>query len=118
MDCSLPGSSVRGVLQEEHWSRLPVPSPGDLPDPRIEPTSPALADRFFTAAPPGKPTGVVTYTLIYCSFLPSVFGQVRIPQASLLLYPLWREAGQRDSFPASVSVAPTWQQSVALGWLP
>ena len=37
--------------------------------------SPALADRFFTAMPPGKPTGAVTYTLIYCCFLRSVFGQ-------------------------------------------
>ena len=35
---------------------MPFPSPGDLPDPGIEPTSPALADRFFTAEPPGKPT--------------------------------------------------------------
>jgi len=34
---------------------LPFPSPGDLPDPGIEPTSPALAGGFFTAEPPGKP---------------------------------------------------------------
>ena len=51
MDCSLPGSSVHGILQQEHWSRLPCPPPGDLPNPRIEPMSllsPALAGRFFT----------------------------------------------------------------------
>ena len=42
MDCSLPGSSVHGILQQEYWSRLPFPSPGDLPDPRIEPRSPAV----------------------------------------------------------------------------
>ena len=41
MDCSLPGSSVHGILQE-HWSALPFPSPGDLPDPGIEPRPPAL----------------------------------------------------------------------------
>ena len=34
---------------------LPFPSPGDLPDSGIEPTSPALAGRFFTTKPPGKP---------------------------------------------------------------
>ena len=38
MDCSPPSSP-----------------PGDLPDPRIEPASPALADGFFTIEPPGKP---------------------------------------------------------------
>ena len=48
MDCSLPGSSVHGILQEEYWSGLPCPFPGDLPDPGIEPMSlmsPALASR-------------------------------------------------------------------------
>ena len=33
--------------RQEYWSRLPFPSPGDLPNPRIEPGSPALAGRFF-----------------------------------------------------------------------
>ena len=33
--------------RQEYWSRLPFPSPGDLLDPRIEPTSPALAGGFF-----------------------------------------------------------------------
>ena len=40
-----------GLSRQEYWSGLPCPSPGDLPDPVIEPmslTSPALADRFFT----------------------------------------------------------------------
>ena len=40
--------------RQEYWSRLPFPSPGDLPHPGIEPTSPALAGRFFTTKPPGK----------------------------------------------------------------
>ena len=31
-----------GLSQQEYWSLLPFPSLGDLPDPRIEPTSPAL----------------------------------------------------------------------------
>ena len=34
---------------------LPFPSPGDLPDLGIEPESPALAGRFFTTEPTGKP---------------------------------------------------------------
>ena len=39
------------VSLEEHWNRLPFPSPGDLPDPGIKPESlepPALEGRFFT----------------------------------------------------------------------
>ena len=42
VDCSLPGSSVHGILQEEYWRGLPFPSPEDLPNPGTEPDSPAL----------------------------------------------------------------------------
>ena len=44
-----------GFLRQEYWSGLPFPSPGDLPDPGIEPASPTLAGGFFTAEQPGKP---------------------------------------------------------------
>ena len=54
MDSSLPGSSVHGILQARILAWVPFPSPGDLPDPGIEPTSPALAGGFFTTEPPGK----------------------------------------------------------------
>ena len=40
-DCSPPGPSVHGILQE-YWTGLPFPSPGGLPDPGIEPRSPAV----------------------------------------------------------------------------
>ena len=40
MNCSPPGSFVCGVFQARHWSGLPFPSPGDLPDPGIKPVSP------------------------------------------------------------------------------
>ena len=46
-----------GFPRQEHWSGLPCPPPGDLPDPGIKPespVSPALAGRFFTTAPPGS----------------------------------------------------------------
>ena len=45
--------------RQEYWSGVPFPSPGDLPDPGIEPTSPALAGAFFTTVPPGKPVSGV-----------------------------------------------------------
>jgi len=34
--------------RQEHWSGLPFPSPGDLPNPEIEPRFPALAGGFIT----------------------------------------------------------------------
>ena len=44
-----------GFSRQEYQSGLPFPSPGDLPDPGIKPASPALAGRFFTTEPAGKP---------------------------------------------------------------
>ena len=42
-------------LQIEHWSGLPFPSPGDRPNPGIEPGSPALQGDSLPSEPPGKP---------------------------------------------------------------
>ena len=44
--------------KQEYWNGLPFPSPGDLPNPGIEPMSPALAGIFFTTETPGKPAKV------------------------------------------------------------
>ena len=44
-----------GFSRQEYWSGLPFPPPGNLPDPGIEPVSPALAGEFFTFEPPRKP---------------------------------------------------------------
>ena len=44
-----------GFSRQKYWSGLPFPSPRNLPDPGIEPASPALAGRFFTPEPLGKP---------------------------------------------------------------
>ena len=43
-----------GFSRQEYWSGLPFPSPGDLPDPGIEPGSPALEADTLTSEPPGK----------------------------------------------------------------
>ena len=43
-----------GFSRQEYWSGLPFPSPGDLPDPEIEPRSPALWLDAFPSEPPGK----------------------------------------------------------------
>ena len=44
-----------GFSRQEHWSGLPFPSPGDLPEPGIEPRSPALQADSLPLEPPGKP---------------------------------------------------------------
>ena len=44
-----------GFSRQECWSGLPFPSPGDLPDPGIEPGSPALQADVLPSEPPGKP---------------------------------------------------------------
>ena len=55
VDCNPPGILSMEFSRQEYWSRMTFPSLGDLPDPVIEPLSPPLAGRFFTATPPGKP---------------------------------------------------------------
>ena len=77
-DCSPLSCSVHGILQAkklewvaissrrssrgEYWSGMSFPNTRDLPNLEIEPVSlvfPALADRFFATAPPGKPNFII-----------------------------------------------------------
>ena len=61
MDCS-PGS-VHGISQAKILEQIAILMPGVLPDTGIEPAALAclaLADRFFTTAPPGKPIPLET----------------------------------------------------------
>ena len=53
MGYSLPGSSVNGILQTRIFEWVAFPSPGDLPDPGIEPGSPALQADSLPSEPPG-----------------------------------------------------------------
>ena len=66
MDCSLPGTSVHGILQARIWSELPSPPPGDLPNPGIEPRYSTLQAHSLPSEPPGKPknTGVGSHSLL------------------------------------------------------
>ena len=65
--CQTPLSM--GFSREEYWSGLPFPSPGDLPNPGIEPRSPALqADSLPTELNENNPYGDashVKFTDIY-----------------------------------------------------
>ena len=56
VDCSPPASCPWGFSRQEYLSGLPCPSPGDIPNPGIEPRSPALlTDSLPSESPAGKP---------------------------------------------------------------
>ena len=69
VDCSLPGSSVHGILQARILKWVAMPSPGDLPDPGIEPetpVAPALQADSLPLSHQGSPdttyqTSIVTF---------------------------------------------------------
>ena len=58
VDCSLPGSSVHGILQSRILEWIPFPSPGDLPDSGIKPGSPTLQSDSLLSEPLGSPQGL------------------------------------------------------------
>ena len=70
MDCSLPGSSVHGILQVRILEWVTMTSPGDLPDPGMNPRSPALQEDSLPSEPSGKPknTGVSSLSLLPGNF--------------------------------------------------
>ena len=61
-----------GFSKQEYWSKLPFPSLGDLPDPGIEPVSPALQEYSLPVKSPEKPR--LPHTLTYFC-IPAVLTQ-------------------------------------------
>ena len=59
-----------GYPRQEYWSALPFPFPEDLPNPGIEPRSPALQAHSLLSEPPGKPRNTGVGSL---SFLQGIF---------------------------------------------
>ena len=54
-----------GFFRQEYWSGLPLPSPGDLPDPGTEPGPPTFQADALTSEPPGKPYMLDNLPIIY-----------------------------------------------------
>ena len=70
VDCSPPGSSVHGLLQARILEWVAISFSRDLPNPRIEPRSPALQADALTFEPPGKPLiDNVRYYYLTCNLL-------------------------------------------------
>ena len=55
------------LSRQEYWTGLPFLLPGELPNPGIKLTSPALAGKFFTTEFPGKPITMITIVVINSS---------------------------------------------------
>ena len=49
------GNSIHGIFWQDYWSGLPLPSPGDLPNPGIKPRFPTLQADSLLPESPGKP---------------------------------------------------------------
>ena len=57
-DCSLPGSFIHGIFQARILEWVVFPSPGNLPDPGIEPVSPTLQASSLPSKKPERPYSV------------------------------------------------------------
>ena len=72
-----------GFPRQEYWSGLPFSLPRALPDPRIEPETPALAGGVFTTAPPGKPSVFISvqfsHSVLFDSLWPHGLQHSRLP---------------------------------------
>ena len=94
-----------GFSRQEYWNGLPFPSPEDLPDPGIEPGSPALKADALTSEPPGKPYELlgnsnyyiktVLSSFIYiCWYLPAWHWSQKLKEARTSLH-ISKSAAQR-----------------------
>ena len=85
----------RRFSRQEYWSGLPCPSPGDLPDPRIETRSPALQADSLLSEPPGKPVPWVDvnrlWLVLFCTLLKKkkIFFGLLVLVCSLALEFIW-----------------------------
>ena len=59
-------SPSMGFSRQEYWSGLPFSSPGDLPDPGIEPRSPSLQADALPSEPPGNQKPCVLVLVVTC----------------------------------------------------
>ena len=74
MGCSPPCSSVHGTLQEDYWSWLTFPPPGNTPDPGMEPESPmspALQADSLPLSRLGSPVGRVHHVKSWAGWITS-----------------------------------------------
>ena len=84
--------------RQEYWTGLSFHSPGNLPDPGIEPKSPALAGRFITSMPPES----LMFTLVHVYCTPQFSSVQSLSRVRLFATP-WIAARQ-----GSLSITNSW----------
>ena len=98
--------------RQEYWSELPCPSPGDLPDPGIEPGSPVLQVNSLPTEPTGKPNRLLNFVkyfsvsvemIIFFSLYSIVVVIVQLLSHVQLFVTPWTKACQ-----ASLSFTVSW----------
>ena len=90
MDCTRQAPLSVGFSRKEHWSGLPCPPPGDLPDPAIELVSlmsPAFTGGFFTAGARWEALGTLWCGLKLIFGMPSVGWLEALPCVFVILGP-------------------------------
>ena len=115
-----------GFFRQEYWSGLPFPSPGDLPDPGIEPGSPTLCADALPSEPPLTHLKKIARSLcllkIFKQFRnPSVYHLDDIaPGRPHLLVPRWsgRTSGWLTAVILSSFPHPLSLSTFLLGWSP
>ena len=100
MDCSLPGSSFHGILQARVLEWVAIPSPGDLPNPGIEPGSPAFQADALTSEPP------MHCKLVSNRILLVIYAIASSPPAQLLEAPTWQRSRPSKSFHTGLRAPP------------
>ena len=86
-----------GCSRQEYWSGLPFPSPGDLPNPGIEPKSPTLQVDSLPYEPPGKPKNPGVGSL---SLLQGIFVTQKLNQCLLHCKQILDQLRNKESFSA------------------
>ena len=94
-----------GFSRQEYWSGLPCPPPGDLPNPRVKPRSPALQADSLPDEPPGKPSFLHSVSEFICwhsslfdrthtslQWDPITCGRQKAPRYSSQMLHRWLEA--------------------------
>ena len=85
MDCRPPAFSVHGISKARILKWVAISFSRDLPDLGTEPASPALAGRFFTTEPPGKPPIYIRCRQKLCFHLYEVPGIVKFTESESTL---------------------------------
>ena len=98
-----------GFSRQGHWSGLPCPAPGELPNPGIKPVSPALLADSLPAEPPGKPpattyatpfNNLITYQLTH---LPSTTQELPHPPTQTSIQPATTHSFKQPTTQPSLS---------------